>query len=428
MGRRNREPIDLDEVEGGNVPMKISTVSEFLECLGDEGASPPECLYRGQADSEWRVDCSAIRRLEASTDQEMVLQLSGHLLMGYLDVLLREGSRYIGTCPELPSGSSELDLLAQLQHQGAATGLIDFTLNPLVALWFACTGNTDKDGAVCVLSRSNAQEIDENEVRVRGLLNWFYQAGKNDWNEPLYMWTPKAMHGRPSSQQAVFVFGVPFIWPSLLKRVVIDKSAKESLTAELRASHNISKESLFADFAGYAQSNSVSKSFDVTRTVQFWAELAKEAVGEVERSRAYANYGMACSAIRQHDSAREQYTQALSINSDNIVAYANRAKEKRLAGDLAGSLEDYNEAIRICTESQRELDRQHLGKLFWERGETYLALDKKEQGFEDLNHSIELGHKMYHYQKGDERAKISHHPASVEEYQPLTSDKESQVD
>ena len=45
---------------------------------------------------------------------------------------------------------SDLQRLSVLQHQGAATGLLDFTEYPLVALWFACAERSDKDGKVFV--------------------------------------------------------------------------------------------------------------------------------------------------------------------------------------------------------------------------------------------------------------------------------------
>ena len=178
--------------------MKIFDVSDFLACLaGNKEEGSEEDLYRGQADSSWKVDCSAVRRLESCFETKMASRPIGHALVGYLDVLLKESSRFIGTCPELPRGCSDLDLLAQLQHQGAATGLIDFTLNPLVALWFACTGHPEKDGAVYVLSRSKTQEIDEMEVRNSGAISYFYGAGGKDWTELPYVWAAKSMQGRP---------------------------------------------------------------------------------------------------------------------------------------------------------------------------------------------------------------------------------------
>jgi len=43
-----------------------------------------------------------------------------------------------------------LDMLAKMQHYGIPTRLMDVTINPLVALYFACVGNDTDDGEVIV--------------------------------------------------------------------------------------------------------------------------------------------------------------------------------------------------------------------------------------------------------------------------------------
>ena len=87
-------------------------------------------LYRGLADAAWEVESSAHRRIRASADLPQVPPVT---FQSYIERLL-ETSGLQGFRHQQDRELSDLELLAELQHYGAATCLIDFTANALVAL------------------------------------------------------------------------------------------------------------------------------------------------------------------------------------------------------------------------------------------------------------------------------------------------------
>ncbi len=126
-----------------NEPIEISDLAGYITQINTITHSNKSYLYRGQENEDWQVNSSAYRRLEISTsssEQASVTEddRSSELLrFQHRDYLLQIVSEIQLKYPSTYRDLHPLECMAHLQHNRVATGLIDFTFSPLVALWFA---------------------------------------------------------------------------------------------------------------------------------------------------------------------------------------------------------------------------------------------------------------------------------------------------
>jgi len=130
------------------ITKKIKTIAEYISEISSikekfaENGNKPTLLFRGQ-----KVKTSLKPKLEKpllfSTLKETEKEILGEFRRGFTHLSELK--------PE-----DEWDLIAIAQHHGLPTRLLDWTYNPLVALWFAIQKKSISDGEsnaeVCILN------------------------------------------------------------------------------------------------------------------------------------------------------------------------------------------------------------------------------------------------------------------------------------
>ncbi|WP_322520548.1 FRG domain-containing protein [Guyparkeria halophila] len=99
----------------------------------------PTTIFRGHADSSWQAIPSIGRSF--SGDWEKVLDKEKAILEEFKN-------RSIASLSVTPK--SDIDWLCLMQHHGCPTRLLDYTLNPLIAIYFASDPTIEADGEVII--------------------------------------------------------------------------------------------------------------------------------------------------------------------------------------------------------------------------------------------------------------------------------------
>ena len=202
---------------------------------------PREYLFRGLSDTRHKIEASANRcQPSGSGSFKDFLEINEKLIKdARLQGLGVTDGRELG----------DLEILAALQHAGAATCLIDFTYSALIALWFACGNEFPDDGTDGKVVAVSSKELRFKEITpelLKQKINCFLKNPADGYFGEFYQWRPWQLNNRIGAQQSVFLFGYPEIGrEERIIKCIIDKDSKNILRMQLQQTGNITEPILF---------------------------------------------------------------------------------------------------------------------------------------------------------------------------------------
>ncbi len=339
---------------------QVSSLTQYIEWVNDIGGQ--NMLFRGLANAEWKVESSLYRRLilnglediyiDSDIFLEMTKRLINHARREGHDINIKNGQKL-----------NDLELLADLQHYGAATCLIDFTKHSLIALCFACEtaykkgSKEEVDGKVIAFNSDNDDLYNEIPIEdpSEKIEHWLQ-------HESLWILSPKKLNNRIASQQSVFIFGSPTLPDKTFHICEIETTQKKEILEELKK-NGITAGMLFDDFVGFSSLNSHNKKYenwdtdsdfvsgkichaskDIKTAIQYYD---KEIKSNPKSHETYNNRGIAKHDLGNSQDALSDYDEAIRLNPKYYIAYYNRGLTKRHLGKFQDAISDYDEAIRL---------------------------------------------------------------------------------
>ncbi len=302
----------------------LDKVLEIINRLARKSAGG-DYIYRGEPMWYDKVSSSLYRGLRSQLQKFMdVSEIPVATIQNWM---LDEAKKFTAYNPEIEG----YEILAQLQHYGGETNLVDFSTDYLTALFFACNGESDKNGRVIFLSKSGSRS-----GRIASASN---------------------PANRVIAQKSVFV-NPPRGFIEQYYIIAIPSSLKQPILDYLRACHSIYTENIYNDFHGF---------------------IRVQALHQRAYSRLYA--GMICRNNKDYEQAIVHYTEAFTINPQMAVAYNN-------LGNVYADTEKYDLAIQNYSKAI-DLDPNYAGA-YNNLGNVYADTEKYDLAIQNYSKAIDL--------------------------------------
>jgi Tfp pilus assembly protein PilF len=347
-----------------NAELKVTSLSEYINAIIAINTRNKRLFFRGQRNMDWPICSSAYRLLDNPT--QFQLQKYHEKIIQEIRNLAEESTRYL----------PEMALIAHLQHTGGKTNLLDYSLNPLVSLWFACISEPDCQGGAVYVFENNILlntiiPIDESTL----LSDVFEQY------DFVYILDPPNINRRIISQQSIFLISASGL---ILKdnhiAIIIEEEHKAKIIEQLNLI-GINNKTLFPDINGFVEwfqpsiteinentfddtvlkAKNAYKKFDYSTAISLYSEtvfMAANLFGDYSQEIAsiYSNMAESYFGSGEYHMALDYQYIGLSIRKkvlgkehlDIARSYNSIAGVFFSLGEYSKALELYNKALSMC--------------------------------------------------------------------------------
>ncbi len=317
----------------------VTTVKQYLEWVGETVVPTGHYAFRGQEDATWSLECGASLRLRKRYASQSKKEAQQRFVQ-YHRLNLIKRARHEGFDKDRGRELGDFEILAKLQHLGAATCLLDFTRSSLTALWFACQPRTMKcketDGKIFSVNTNDIatfRELTQQDAQGKDNLGEvFLTSGTPPRNSMSWHWDPPMVEDvapRMLRQHSLFIFGHMVFPEKTAQSVVIPAANKMDILEALCSQHGITRETLFKDIYGFADANS-----------------RKSPLTGIDTSEDYICRGTHEFNKGNFDASIQSFDQAIYLESERSQLYFSRAYAKATLGQAKAALGQYEEAIK----------------------------------------------------------------------------------
>ena len=341
-------------VEENREESGASDLERILRLIGEvarkSSLREDQCLYRGEPE-RYPVVSSGLYR---------ACQHGGHEAfdIGRVEQEMVEAAKRYTTLTD------DDEILAEIQHFGGRTNLIDFTEDCLVALFFASSGREENDGRVVL-----------------------------HWPEPGSLVRPKHTINRVVAQKSVFVRPRRgFILPNGCEEtVVVPGYLKGAVLSFLKRCHGISATTVYRDIHGFIRAQNPKRS---RYAIEFRESLA------IRQPEPIPDLGASLGGVSleiEQTRIRHAYHQKRMVYADGGGTTFETCQRGRAEAEMVlNHFELKPEAIVDLFSSliRENPSRVRLAESYCRRGEAHLFLGSTELALQDFREALDRDGKM----------------------------------